>query len=208
MSLYRENNLYSYFDVVIITYINIHKMFWKCHNLCPIQLCYLFIYMWTYSCVFICCIYMCLWRLEILVLRHCPHSFFRQGLSLAWDLLNRLSWLASEPQGSTCPGSQCWNCKCHHLFHMCLRIKLRSSSLKKIFKVFFFFSAIWGLQDNWVERTVFLYIPCPHTHTGHQSTKSSQQIGIIFVVFCETKVTVSHLQPIVYIRITLGIYKP
>lgn len=31
-----------------------------------------------------------------------PHFDFWNGLSLAWRLINRLDWLAREPQGSTC----------------------------------------------------------------------------------------------------------
>lgn len=31
-----------------------------------------------------------------------PHFDFWNGLSLAWRLINRLGWLAHEPQGSTC----------------------------------------------------------------------------------------------------------
>lgn len=39
----------------------------------------------------------------------------KQGLSLPWRLINRLDWLAHEPQGSTCLPAWSWSCQYHHL---------------------------------------------------------------------------------------------
>ena len=45
---------------------------------------------------------MCLCEILSAFLRCCPPCFWRQGLSLTWSSLHRLSWLTSEPQGPTC----------------------------------------------------------------------------------------------------------
>lgn len=71
-----------------------------------------------YVCVRVCiCVsmyvkmYMYIWCACVLIYAHvyagdnprcCPSSYILQGLSLAWKLTSRQSWLTSKPQGSPC----------------------------------------------------------------------------------------------------------
>lgn len=84
------------------------------------------------DCVCACvCMYACLQRLEFS--HECQPPTFETESLLTWSLLVKLSWLAREPQGSTClcflGGGFAGMCHHSQLFMWLLGIKPRSSCL-------------------------------------------------------------------------------
>jgi hypothetical protein len=92
--------LYLYIFVCIYLYIFV------CACVCIFVCLCISMCVYLYVCVFVCvclcvCVYMCvckcIWlRLEVNPGFHSP-CFVRQGLSLAWNSLSRLGWLARTP---------------------------------------------------------------------------------------------------------------
>lgn len=70
-----------------------------------------FHYLLIFLCVYVYTYMLCVWGCTCVCEHWCGCEkmtcvivcILKQGLSLAWSLLSRLGWLASEPQGSACP---------------------------------------------------------------------------------------------------------